>query len=116
MKYKPFKELNRRKLIPSVVDLGPAQPQSVDIFLARNFPPTAQNKLCLHILWVNPGSEYTKLLGKLKTVYHIFLIANLDTGKPGIAKLGKFNQQYFHENYLKISLPILWGNLDSYYI
>ena len=64
----------------------------------------------------NPGSEYTKLLGKLKTVYHIFLIANLDTGEPGIPKLGKFNQRYFHENYLKISLPILWGNLDSDYI
>ena len=52
------------QLSPSVVDLGPAQPRIVDIFLARNFPPTAQNKLRLHILWGNTGSEYTKLLGK----------------------------------------------------
>ena len=46
----------------------------------------------------------------------LFLDANLDTGKPGIPKLGKFNQRYFRENYPKISLPILWGNLDSDYI
>lgn len=69
----------------------------------------------MDILWGNPHSEYTRGLGKFKTVYNIFY-ANLDTGKPGIPKLGKFNQQYFHENYLKISLPILWGNLDSDYI
>ena len=57
-----------------------------------------------------------KTIGKIKNCISYFLIANLDTGKPGIAKLGKFNQRYFHENYLKISLPILWGNLDSDYI
>ena len=60
------------QLSPSVVDLDPCQPWIVDIFLARYFPQTAQNKICLDILWGNPGSEYTKLLGKFKTVYHIF--------------------------------------------
>ena len=60
------------QISPSVVDLGPAQPPIVDIFLARYFPQTAQNKICLDILWGNPGSEYTKLLGKFKIVYHIF--------------------------------------------
>ena len=41
-------------------------------------------------------------------LYIISLIANIDTGKPEIPKLGIFNQRYFYENYLKISLPILW--------
>ena len=49
------------QLSPSVVDLGPAQPPIVDIILARYFPQTTQNKICLDILWGNPGSEYTKL-------------------------------------------------------
>ena len=84
-----------------MVDLGPAQPPIVDIFLARYFPKTAQNKLHLDILWGNPGSK----------LYILLLIANLDTGRPEIPKLGKFNQRYFHEKYLKISLPILWVNL-----
>ena len=100
MKYKPFKRPNRLKLQTNLAHLSLKQPKInfVWIFCGE-----------IHVQSTQDDWENSKL-------YIIFIDANLDTGKPGIPKLGKFNQRYFHENYLKISLPILWGNLDSDYI
>ena len=59
------------QLSPSMVDL--VLSHRVEIYFLQDiFPQTVRNELCLDIFWGNPGSEYTKLLGKFKTVYHIF--------------------------------------------
>ena len=118
MKYKPFKQLNRPKLLTNLTHLLLTLCSAPECrYISRKiFNPKLSE---INFVWIFSGEihvQSTQEDWENSKLYIIFLDANLDTGKPGIPKLGKFNQRYFHENYLKISLPILWGNLDSDYI
>ena len=97
------------QLSPSVVDLGTAP--NCRYISCKTFSTKLPK---IHFVWIFCGEiqvQSTQNYWENSKLYILFLIANFDTGRPGIPMLGKVNQRCFPENYLKISLPFLWGNL-----